>query len=77
MTIVRDQAHEERMTMERDQIFLDPLANSPLKIWEVQSGSMRRLKEEGWEPKLCLTSKEEQVIQCVYLCLCLCLCLCL
>ena len=49
------------MTVERDQIFLDPLANTPLKIWEVQSGSMHRLKEEGWEPKLRLTSKEEQV----------------
>jgi hypothetical protein len=58
------------MTVERDQIFLDPLANTPLKIWEVQSGSMHRLKEEGWEPKLRLTSKEEQVLQCVCVCVC-------
>ena len=49
--------------IERDQVFLDPLANSPLKIWEVQSGSIERLKEEGWEPKLRLTSTEEQVIE--------------
>ena len=51
------------MMIERDQVLLDPLANSPLKIWEVQSGSIERLKEEGWEPKLRLTSKEEQVIE--------------
>ena len=52
-----------RMMIERDQVFLDPLANSPLKIWELQSGNVQRLKEEGWEPKLRLTSKEEQVIE--------------
>jgi hypothetical protein len=51
------------MLIERDQLFLDPLANSPLKIWEVESGNMQRLKEDGWEPKLRLTSKEEQVIE--------------
>ncbi len=57
------EAHEERMIIEEDQVLLDPLANSPLKIWEVQSGNVQRLKEEGWEPKLRLTSKEEQVIE--------------
>jgi hypothetical protein len=57
------EVHEGRMMIERDQLFLDPLANSPLKIWEVQSGSIERLKEEGWEPKLRLTSMEEQVIE--------------
>ena len=51
------------MMIERDQVLLDPLANSPLKIWELQSGNVQRLKEEGWEPKLRLTSKEEQVIE--------------
>jgi hypothetical protein len=51
------------MTIERDQVLLDPLANSPLKIWEVQSRSIERLKEEDWEPKLRLTSTEEQVIE--------------
>ena len=56
------EAHKGRMMIERDQVLLDPLANSPLKIWEVQSGSIERLKEEGWEPKLRLTSTEEQVI---------------
>ncbi len=42
----------------RDQLFLDPLANSPLKIWEVQTRV-----SSGWEPKLRLTSTEEQVIE--------------
>jgi hypothetical protein len=51
------------MMIERDQVLLDPLANSPLKIWVVQSGSIERLKEEGWKPKLRLTSTEEQVIE--------------
>ena len=32
------ETHKGRMTIERDQVLLDPLANSPLKIWEVQSG---------------------------------------
>lgn len=54
---------EGRMMIEKDQVLLDPLANSPLKIWEVQGGSIERLKEEGWEPKLRLTSTEEQVIE--------------
>ena len=57
------EAHKGRMMIERDQVLLDPLANSPLKIWEVQSGSIERLKEEGWKPKLRLTSTEEQVIE--------------
>ena len=57
------EAHTGRMIIDRDQVFLDPLANSPLKIWELQSGNVQRLKEEGWEPKLRLTSKEEQVIE--------------
>ncbi len=75
------EAHAERMSIERDQILLDPLANRPLKIWEVESGSMHRLKEEGWEPKLRLASKEEQVTQCVCMCVCfvlcvLCVCVC-
>jgi hypothetical protein len=75
------EAHAERMSIERDQILLDPSANRPLKIWELESGSMRRLKEEGWEPKLRLTSKEEQVTQCVCMCVCfvfcvLCECVC-
>jgi hypothetical protein len=64
------EAHKGRMMIERDQVFLDPLANSPLKIWEVQSGSIERLKEDGWEPKLRLTSTEEQVIEgiiCIYI----------
>ena len=51
------------MMIKKDQVFLDPLANSPLKIWELQSGSIERLKEEGWELKLRLTSTEEQVIE--------------
>jgi hypothetical protein len=42
---------------------LDPFANSPLKIWEVQSANVERLKEEGWEPKLRLTSDQEHVIE--------------
>jgi hypothetical protein len=58
-----DEKVKGRMMIERDQVLLDPLANSPLKIWEVQSGNVQRLKEEGWEPKLRLTSKEEQVIE--------------
>jgi hypothetical protein len=29
----------------------------------VQSGSIERVKEEGWQPKLRLTSTEEQVIR--------------
>ena len=49
--------------IDRDQVLLDSLANSPLKIWEVQSGSIDRFKEEGWEPKLRLTSTEEQAIE--------------
>jgi hypothetical protein len=57
------EVHEGRMMIEKDQLFLDPLANSPLKIWEVQSGSIERLKEGGWEPKLRLMSTEEQVIE--------------
>jgi hypothetical protein len=32
------EAQKGRMMIERDQVLLDPLANSPLKIWEVQSG---------------------------------------
>jgi hypothetical protein len=82
------EAHAERMSIERDENLLDPLANRPLKIWEVESGSVHRLKEEGWEPKLRLTSKEEQVTQmclcvfcvlcfvCVYLCVVCCVCVC-
>jgi hypothetical protein len=61
--LVCHEVHKGRMRIERDQVLLDPLANSPLKIWEVQSGSIERLKEEGWEPKLRLTSTEEQVIE--------------
>jgi hypothetical protein len=34
-----------------------------MKIWEVESGSIEWLKEEGWEQKLRLTSTEEQVIE--------------
>jgi hypothetical protein len=51
------------MVIDKEQVLLDPLANCPLKIWELQSGNVQRLKEEGWEPKLSLTSKEEQVIE--------------
>jgi hypothetical protein len=51
------------MMIERDQVFLDPLANSALKMWEVGSRNVERLKEEGWQPKLRLTSTEEQVIE--------------
>jgi hypothetical protein len=58
-----DEQVSGRMMIERDQVFLDPLANSPLKIWEVGSRNVERLKEEGWEPKLRLTSTEEQVIE--------------
>ncbi len=33
--LVCHEAHKGRMMIERDQVLLDPLANSPLKIWEV------------------------------------------
>jgi hypothetical protein len=35
------------MMIERDQVLLDPLTNSPLKIWEVQNGSIEWLTERS------------------------------
>ena len=43
--LVCHEAHKGRMMIERDQVLLDPLANSPLKIWEVQTRV-----SSGWEP---------------------------
>jgi len=52
------------LVIERDQLLPDPLANTPLKIWELTcADDIQKLKEEGWEPPLRLTPQEEDVIK--------------
>ena len=46
------EVHEDRLMIVRDHLFVDLSVNSALKIWKVQCGSIERLKEEDWEPKM-------------------------
>ena len=46
-----------------DRIMLDPLGDTPLKLFEVNSDEIERLSDPSWKPRLFLTTREREVVE--------------
>ena len=48
---------------ENHEIFLDPLGNVPLKVYDVDIDEIESIKKQDWTPALHLTDEERQVVE--------------
>ena len=52
---------EERA--EEERLMLDPLGDTPLKLYEVRPDDIEKLIDPTWKPRLCLTTKVREVVE--------------
>ena len=48
---------------ETERILLDPLGDTPLKLYEVRPDEIKKLKDPTWKPRLYLTTREREVVE--------------
>lgn len=58
-----DEEEGGAMILENDTILLDPMANVPLKIHQLPSTDLDKLKMEKWKPPFRLTTDEKKIVQ--------------
>jgi len=47
----------------REQIRVDPMGNTPLKLYEVKTVEIENMANESWKPRLSLTSEERDIVE--------------
>lgn len=46
-----------------EEIMLDPLSDTPLKLYEVSPEDIKKLNDVSWKPQLYLTSREREIVE--------------
>jgi hypothetical protein len=46
-----------------EEIMLDPLSDTPLKLYEVSPEDIKKLNDVSWKPQLYLTSEEREIVE--------------
>ena len=49
---------------------LDPLSDTPLKLYEVAPEDIEKLNDVNWKPQLYLTSREREIVETEWYCSC-------
>ena len=63
MDEMRDACHNNANTKDEDEIFLDPLGNVPLKVYDISINDIEDIKKRDWTPALHLTEEERKVVE--------------
>jgi flagellar biosynthesis GTPase FlhF len=62
MDEMKDACHNAK-TKDEDEIFLDPLGNVPLKVYDIGINDIEDIKKRDWTPALHLTEEERTVVE--------------
>ena len=53
----------EDESADEERIMLDPLGDTPLKLYEIGIDEVKMLSDVKWKPRLYLTSRERQIVE--------------
>mmetsp|Transcript_30536 Transcript_30536/g.55247 ORF Transcript_30536/g.55247 Transcript_30536/m.55247 type:complete len:126 (-) Transcript_30536:107-484(-) len=60
----RQLAHASKLSdIEKTSMMLDPLSDTPLKLYEVSPEDIKKLHDVSWKPQLYLTSREREIVE--------------
>lgn len=48
---------------DEQRILLDPLGDTPLKLYAINAGDLERMKHSNWIPKMLLTTQERKIVE--------------